>query len=90
MNQFNDLHGEELNEPPRECNIQPTVDHFKSKNYTPKISPVVSTIIGIINDNNIVEVHPLECLVEFNSESNTDKYTTSIKSINDDEMEHLL
>ena len=54
---------------------------------------MVSTITGIINNNAIdngdFEVHPSECPVEFNSESNTDPDTTMIKSIDDDEMYHL-
>ena len=41
-------------------------------------------------DNGDVEVHPSEFPVEFNSESVPDPDTTPIKSIDDDEMDHLL
>ena len=41
MNQFNALHGEESNEPPREWNSQPPADNFKSINYPPNNIPVV-------------------------------------------------
>ena len=41
-------------------------------------------------DNGDVEVHPSESPVEFNSESILDPDTTPIKSIDDDEMDHLL
>ena len=37
-----------------------------------------------------VEFHPSEFPVEFNSESVPDPETTPIKSIDDDEMDHLL
>ena len=53
-----------------------------------------SAIIGRLNhrsiDNGDVEVHPSEFPVEFNSESVPDPDTTPIKSIYDDEMDHLL
>ena len=41
-------------------------------------------------DNVDVEVHPSELTFESNSEYVTDTYTTMIKSIDDDEMDHLL
>ena len=41
-------------------------------------------------DNSGVEVHPSEFPVEFNSESVSYTETTTIKSIDDDEMDHLL
>ena len=41
-------------------------------------------------DNGDVEDHSLVFQVEFNSESVPDPYTTSIQSIDDDEMDHLL
>ena len=94
MNQFNSLHGEEQNEPPRDWNSQTPEDHFKSRTSSIKNSPVVSDIIGIFNhhviDNGDVEVHPSESPVEYNSESVPDKYTTPIKSIDEDEMDHIL
>ena len=41
-------------------------------------------------DNGDVEVHTSKFPVEFNSESVPDPDTTLIKSINDDEMDHIL
>ena len=75
MNEFNDLHGEEPNEPPREWNIKPPAAHFKSRT-TPSIAiPVVSDITGRLNhcaiDNGDVEIHPSDFPVELNSESVT-------------------
>ena len=94
MNKFNDIHGEEPTDPPREWNIQPSSDQFKSKTSTPKTSIVVSAIIGIFNhhfiDNGDVEVHSSEFPVEYNSESVPYTDTTPIKSIYDDEMDDLL
>ena len=62
INNFNALHGEETNEPPRDWNIQPTVSHFKSRTSTPKTIPMVSSITGRLNhhsiDNGDVEFHP--------------------------------
>ena len=62
MNQFNDIHGEEPNDPPRDWNRQTPADHFKSITSPPKISPVVSAIMGRLNnyaiDNGDFEVHP--------------------------------
>ena len=55
---------------------------------------MVSDIMGRLNHHVIgnfeVEVHPSEFTVEYNSESVTDPDTTPIKSIDDDEMDHLL
>ena len=83
MNQFNALHGEEPNEPPREWNRHPPEAHFKSSTYPPKTSPVVLAIGVILNhrpiDNGNVEVHPSEFLVESHYESVTDPDTTAIK-----------
>ena len=60
----------------------------------PKTSHVVSAIMGRLNHhvihNGDVEVHPSEFPVEFNSESIPDPDTPLIKSIEDDEMDHLL
>ena len=54
---------------------------------------MVSAIMGRLNnhaiDNGDVEVHPSEFPVEFNSGYVTDPDTTPIKSIDDDEMDHL-
>ena len=50
--------------------------------------------MGILNhhaiDNGEVEVHYSEFPVESNSEYVPDTYTTPIKSIDDDEMDHIL
>ena len=64
MNQFNALHGEELNEPPIEWNIRLPETHLKSRTSPTKNSPVVSAImVGINNhaiDNGDVKVQPSE------------------------------
>ena len=71
MNQFNALHGEEPNEPPRVWNSQPPAADFKSITSPPKTSPMFSAIMGILNnhaiDNVDAGVHPSEFPVEFNS-----------------------
>ena len=94
MNNFNALHGEEPNDPPRDWNIQPPSSNFKYRTSPPKKIPVVSAITGRLNnhaiDNGDVEVHPSEFPVESNSESIPDLDTTMIKSIDDNEMDHLL
>ena len=55
---------------------------------------MVSDIMGILNhhyiDNRDFEVHPSEFPFESNYESILDSDTTPIKSIDDDEMDHLL
>ena len=83
MNQFNDLHGEQPNELPRQWNIQPPESHLKSRKSPPNTRPLVSYIMGILNhhgiDNGDVEVHTSEISVESNSESVPDTYTTTIK-----------
>ena len=94
MNQFNALYNDEPNEPPRECNIQPTASHFKSRTSPSNTSPVVSAIMGRTNhraiDNGDVQVHASDFPVGFNYESVTDTDTTLIKSINDNVMDHLI
>ena len=61
MIQFNSLHDDEPNEPPRECSIQPPAAHFKYSTYNSKTSPVVSAFMGGLNhhviDNGDVKVH---------------------------------
>ena len=88
MNKFNDLRGEEQNEPLREWNSQPTEVHFKSIKYPPKTIPVALAIMGILNhhtiDDGYVEVYPSYFLVESNFEYFTDLDTTMIKSNDDD------
>ena len=60
----------------------------------PKTSPAVSAITRRLNhhvfDNGDVEVHPSYFPAEYNSEYIPDPETTLIKSIDDDEMDHLL
>ena len=55
---------------------------------------MVSAITGRLNhraiDNGDVEVHPYEFTFESNPESVPDPDITPIKSIDDDEMDHLL
>ena len=62
MNQFNALHNDKPNEPPREWNSQPPAVDFKYRTYPPKTSLLVSYIIRKLNhhgiDNDGVEVHP--------------------------------
>ena len=94
MNQSSALHGYEQTDPPRHWNIQPPAAHFKSSTSTLKTSLVVSAIMGRLNchdiDNGDVKVHPSKFSVESNSESVLSPYNTPIKSIDGDEMEHLL
>ena len=94
MNQFNNLHGDEPNEPPGEWNSQSPEDRFKSRTSPPKTILIVSAIMGTLNhyaiDNVDFEVRPSEFPDEFNSYYVPDPDTTPIKSIDDDEMYHLL
>ena len=94
MNLFNALHGDETKEPPREWNSQPPADHFKYRSSTSRTNPVISDITGRLNhhaiDNGDVEVTTSYFQVESSSESVPDPDTTLIKSIDDDETDHLL
>ena len=94
MNQFNALHGEETTEPPREWNIQPPADHFRPSSSPPKTSTMVSAIMGRLDHRVIdvgdIEVHPLYFPFESNSEYVPDTDTNPIKSIDDDELYHIL
>ena len=94
MNRFNSLHGEESNEPPRECNNEPPTSHFKYITSPTRTSPVVSAIMRRLNHNDVdnvyVELHPSYLPVEFKSESVPDPNTTPIISIGGDEMYYLL
>ena len=60
MNNFNALHGDEPNEPPRECYIQPPAAHFKSTTSPSRTNPVISAIMGKLNhhaiDNSDVKI----------------------------------
>ena len=83
MNQFNALHVDEPNEPPRECNSQPPAVHFKYRTSTSKTNLVISDIIGRLNhhdtDNGDVKVPTLEFPVKSHSESFPYPDTTPIK-----------
>ena len=83
MNQFNAINGEEPTKPPRDWNIQPASDNFKSSTCPPKTRPLVSAIMGRLNhcvvDNGDVEFRPSNFPVEFNSESVPDTDTTTVK-----------
>ena len=93
-NQFNALHGDKTTDTPREWSSQPTSDHFKYSTSPTKTSPLVLYIMVRLNhhaiDNCGVQVHTSDFLVEPDSESVPDPNTTPIKSIDDDEMDHLL
>ena len=94
MYQLNSLHGEEPTYPPRECNIQDPFSQFKYRTSSPKTSPEVSTIMVRFNhhalDNGDVELCPSEFPVLSYSEYVPYPYNTPIKSIDDNEMDHLL
>ena len=94
MNQLNALHGDEAKDPPREWNSQPPAAHFKSWTSHSRTNPVVSAIMEILNNhatnNDDVEVHPSDFPFEYNYESVPDTDNTPIKSIDDNEMDHLL
>ena len=85
---FNSLHGDEPNEPPREWSIQPPADYFKYSTSSSNTISVVSSTTGKLNhheiDNVGVKVHTSDFPVEFNSESVPDLDTTPIKSIGDE------
>ena len=49
INQFNVLHCEEPNEPPRYCNSQPPADNLKYSTSPPKTILVVSAVMGRLN-----------------------------------------
>ena len=53
MNQFNALHGDKTKEPPREWNSQPPAAHFKSRYSHSRTKPVVSAIMGKLNQHAI-------------------------------------
>ena len=91
MNKLNELHGEKKKEPPREWNSQPPAAHFKSRSSPSRTNPVVSSITGKINhhaiDNGDITS---DVPVESRYDSVPDPDTNPIKSIDDDEMDHLL
>ena len=83
LDKLNTVHGDESTEPPREWNKQTPAPHFKSNTSPPKTSPVVSDIMGRLNNHDIengdAEVHPSEFPFESNSESVPDTDNTPIK-----------
>ena len=91
MNQFNALHGDEPKEPPIEWNSQPLASHFKSRSSPSRTNPVVSAIMKKLN-HNAIDNGDITSDVPFDSsyDSVPDTDTTPIKSIDDDEMDHLL
>ena len=94
MHKFNALHGEKPKETPRECNIQPPAAHFKSRFSPSRTNSVISDIMGKLNNNSIdngdVKIPTSDVPVDSNSESVPDPNTTPNKSIDEDEMDHLL
>ena len=94
VNQFNSLHGDETNEPPRDFNIQTPAAHFKYSTSPSKSNPVISAIMGRLNhhaiDNGNVKVSASYFPFDSNSESVQDPDTTPIKSIYGEEMDNLL
>ena len=64
MNQLNNLHGEEPNEPTRVWNRQPLAYHFTSRTSPHKTSPVVSDTTGRINYHGIDD-DEMDHLLEF-------------------------
>ena len=94
MNKFNSLCGEEPKEPQRECKSQPPTAQFKSRVSPSITNPVISDIMRKLNyhavDNCTVKIPTAEFTIESNYESVPDPDTTLIKSIDDDEMDHLL
>ena len=86
MNQFNELHSNEPKEPPREWNSQPTAAHFKSRSSPSRTNPMVSAIMGKLNHHAIDNGVPVDSSYDYIP----DPDTPPIKSIDDDEMDHLL
>ena len=91
MNQFNALHGEKPKEPPGEWNSQPPTAHFKARSSPSRTNPVVSAIMSKLNHHGIDNGDiTSDVQVEYSYDSVPDPDTTLIKSIDDDEMDHLL
>ena len=91
INQFNALHGDEPKQSPREWNSQPPEAHLKSRSSPSRTSPVVSDIMGKLNHCaidycDITSDIPVESSYDFVQYPET----TPIKSIVDDDMDHLL
>ena len=94
MNQFNELHGDEPKEPPREWHSQSPASNLKYITSTFRTNPVISDIMGKLNhhaiDNGDIKIPTSDVPVESNYDSFPDPDTTSIKSIDEDEMDHLM
>ena len=91
MNQFNEINGDEPKELPRKWNSQTPEAHFKSRSSPSRTNPVVSDIMRKLNHNAINNGDiTSDVPVESNYDSVSDPDTTPIKSIDDDEMDHLL
>ena len=94
MNQFNALHGDEPDKPPREWNSQLPAVYFKSRFSPSRTNPVISAIMGKLNhhaiDNGNVKIPTSDVPFESNCDSVPYSDTTPIKSIDDDEIDHLL
>ena len=93
MNQFNALHDDEPKEPPIKWNSQPPAAHFKFRSSPSRTNPVISAIMGKLNhhviENGDFKIPTSDFPVESNYDSVPDPDTTPIKSIDDDEMDHL-
>ena len=91
MNQFNVLHGDETKETLREWISQPTESHFKSRSSPYRTNPVVSAIMQKIN-HHAIDKGDITSDVPVESRYDSFPYpdTPPIKSIDDDEMDHLL
>ena len=94
INKFNAHHDEKPKEPPIEWSSQPPAYHLKSTTSPSRTNPLISDIIGELNhhaiDNGDVKIPTSDFPVESNYESVTDPDTTPIKSIDYDEIDHLL
>ena len=91
MNQFNALYGDEPKDPPREWNSQPPAAHFKSRSSPSITNPVISATMGKLNNFAIDNGDTTSDVpVESKYDSVPDPDTTPIKSIDDDEMDHIL
>ena len=94
MNMLNALHGDKPKEPPREWNIQTLADYFKYRTSPSRTNSVISDIMGKLKnhaiDNGDVKITTSDVTVESSYVSVPDIDTTLIKSIEDDEMNHIL
>ena len=93
-NKSNAIHGDEPNELPIECNIQPLEFHFKYRTPNPNTSPVILDLMGRLNNHAVdtgdVYFYTSEYPLEYISEYVTYLDNNPIKSSNDDEVDHIL